>query len=154
NSGPTSVPTADGGGGDTSTATSSPVPSVASLDAFAQRYGDTRVTSDVVPSSLGPFAAVAYNRPGSAGGTYPHVAILSFEGASWHAVSDVTLDIGGEVAHDLPILVVSYTGGDAPDFAVRVKYASVTAGAIVSDAGGHWHALAFRGGPHPGAEIS
>ena len=108
----------------------------------------------VIGTPNGDIAAVSFNVRPSAGGTQPVVQILAFQGGGWTKVATVTLDVGGvvqsPVTNTTPISATHLTGSATPDFAVIVSYNDGPAGAIVSDVGGTWHALAFTGGPHSG----
>jgi len=129
----------------------------ATLDALVNSFGPFHATSGVVQTSSGDLAGVSYNVATATAGTRPHVAIFAFVGSTWTKVTDLTLDIGGEVlpatTKATPITVVHLTGSDTPDFAVIVNYNDGPAAAIISRADGSWHALTFSGGPHGGDEI-
>jgi len=139
-----------------STPVARPAPAAA-LDVLVKGYGPSHATSGVTQTSRGDLAAVSYNAATPTAGTYPHVAIFDFVGTAWVKVTDITLDIGGEVLppadNATPITVVHLTASDTPDFAVVVNYNDGPAAGIISRIDGSWHPLTFSGGRHGGDEV-
>jgi hypothetical protein len=80
----------------------------------------------------------------------PEVEVYRWARASWNALAQVTLDVGGSVAADsgttTPIATADITPARVPDLLVTVHYNAGPATAVVSELGGRWHALTFHGG--------
>lgn len=132
-------------------APATPVDPVAAFNHLREDFPIPNVTSGVVTTAQGDYAAVSYNLAVAGQGTHPIVMVFAFDGAAWAKVATITLDLGGVVDPGYgiatPITVVHVTGTVTPDFAVVVNYNSGNAGAIISDIGGTWHPLTFTGGP-------
>ena len=81
----------------------------------------------------------------------PEVDIYRWDRSGWKALATVTLDVGGSVAEDesgatTPIATADLTPAATPELLVTVHYNAGPATAVISDVGGHWHALTFHGG--------
>jgi hypothetical protein len=123
------------------------------IAAYTAAHGPDYAAAGPAASSGGTYAAVSYNVATPNQGTYPHVAILSFDGTRWSEVTDLTLHIGGAVlapsTRATPITVERYTAPSTPDFAVIVNYNAGPALALISRAGGTWHRVMFSAPGRP-----
>jgi hypothetical protein len=81
----------------------------------------------------------------------PEVDVFRWVRSGWQSLARVTLDVGGSVADDAtgattPIATAHLTPSKVPDLVVTVHYNAGPASAVLSELGGHWHALTFHGG--------
>src|SRR5690348_10540569 len=81
----------------------------------------------------------------------PEVDLYRWARSGWQSLAQVMLDVGGSVADDAtgattPIATAHITPSKVPDLVVTVHYNAGPASAVLSELGGHWHALTFHGG--------
>jgi len=114
------------------------------LAAAAAAYGSSAVASAPVTATDGTiYALVAHDAQGSVpGGTGAVAEVLGNSAGSWHHVATVVIDRSpGNGVGSRPSSVAHLTG--ATDVIVPIAAASVEPVAVVSDTGGHWHAIPF-----------
>ena len=121
-----------------------------SLQALRAQLRGPVAQSPVFDDRATPAVAVATMRQLS-DPAIPEVVVYRWDGKGWRTLARITLDVGGSVAADdgastTPIRTADLTPASAPDLVVTVHYNAGPASAVVSDVGGHWHALTFHGG--------
>jgi len=87
----------------------------------------------------------------------PEVDVYRWDRHGWKQVASVPLDLGGSIAADssgasTPIATADLTPAKAPELLVTVHYNAGPASAVLSELGGHWHALSFDGGLAQGGD--